>query len=51
MPFLALVTFSGPEIGYFIHKQKAQTDGVKNKTFRSSLHAVKIIHFVTEDGN
>jgi len=26
---------------YFIHKQKTQTDGVKNRTFRSSLRAVK----------
>ena len=25
---------------YFIHKQKTQTDGAKNRTFRSSLHAV-----------
>jgi len=26
---------------YFIHKQKTQTDGAKNRTVRSSLHAVK----------
>ena len=25
---------------YFIHKQKTQTDGATNRTFRSSLHAV-----------
>jgi len=26
----------------FIHKHKTQTDGAKNRTFRSSLRAVKI---------
>jgi len=39
-----------PDIVYFIHKQKTQTDGAKNRTFRSSLRAVMNSNSTTGSG-